>query len=251
MNLTQLSLKVPRYHKRAKRVGCGDSSGHGGTSTRGGKGQSARTGYHTKRYFEGGQMPLIRKTPKRGFNNKRFADTVIIINLRDLNKFNDGDSVNQARLFAKGIIQGEYDQLKVLGKGTLERSGLTVEAHCFSASAAKMIAAKNGKAVWLNPPRPPKPVPAPKPVPKAEAPKEKPAKTKKDKSDKAPADKAAGEKKPAKTKPVQAKPAEAATEPKKAQAPKAPPQENRDAPVIGEQGASPAPGTTPTDNSPK
>ena len=195
MNLTQLHHEVKRYHKWPKRVGRGDGSGHGGTSTRGGKGQSARTGYHLKRYFEGGQMPLIRKTPKRGFSNTRFADTVIVINLQDLNKFENGDTVNAAKLTALGFIKGEYDQIKILGKGELKKEGLTVEAHSFSATAAKIIAEKKGKAVWLNPPRPPKPVKAPPPkIEKPAAPEGKPGKAPK-------GDKPKGEKPPKADKP--------------------------------------------------
>lgn len=176
MNLTQLHQAVRRYHKRMKRVGRGDSSGHGGTSTRGGKGQSARSGYHTKNYFEGGQMPLIRKTPKRGFRNKRFADVVIVVNLRDLNKFENGDIINPAKLYGRGIIKGEYDQIKILGKGTLEKEGLTVEAHSFSKSAAKIIAEKKGKVIWMNPPPVEiKPVIKPARPPEADKPAGKPA----------------------------------------------------------------------------
>jgi len=154
MNLTQLHHDVRRYHKKRKRVGRGDGSGHGGTSGRGGKGQSARSGYHTKGFFEGGQMPLIRKTPKRGFNNTRFQLVTAIINLRDLNKFENNDTITPATLKKRGLINGEFDRVKILAKGELEKEGLTVEAHSFSAAAAKKIGDKKGKIVLINPPPP-------------------------------------------------------------------------------------------------
>ncbi|MBI5778983.1 MAG: 50S ribosomal protein L15 [Planctomycetes bacterium] len=147
MNLTQLSKAVRRYHKKAKRRGCGDSCGHGGTSCRGGKGQSARSGYKRRGYFEGGQMTLVRKTPKRGFHNTRFQETVAIINLRDLNRFEPDATVNQAALVEKGILKGAFDKIKVLAKGELEKQGLTVEVHYFSESAKKKIEAKGGKVI--------------------------------------------------------------------------------------------------------
>ncbi|MDI6732729.1 MAG: 50S ribosomal protein L15 [Planctomycetota bacterium] len=145
MNLSQLHKAVRRYHKRHKRRGCGDSCGHGGTSCRGGKGQSARSGFHQRNYFEGGQMPLIRKTPKRGFNNTRFQDKVIVINLRDLNRFANGDTINEQTLREKGLIKGEFDRIKILGNGNLERENLILSVHSFSESAVKKIQEKGGK----------------------------------------------------------------------------------------------------------
>ncbi|MEW6026233.1 MAG: 50S ribosomal protein L15 [Planctomycetota bacterium] len=147
MNLTQLHQSVRRYHKRAKRRGCGDSCGHGGTSGRGGKGQSARSGYKRRGYFEGGQMPLVRKTPKRGFNNTRFSETVAVVNLRDLEKFEPNATVNVNALVEKGILKGAFDKVKVLGNGELTKQGLAVEAHYFSESAKKKIEAKGGKII--------------------------------------------------------------------------------------------------------
>jgi large subunit ribosomal protein L15 len=150
MNLTQLHRSVRRYHKKSKRRGCGDSCGHGGTSGRGGKGQSARSGYHLRTYFEGGQMPLVRKTPKRGFRNTRFQDTVAVINPRDLNRFEKGATVNRAALLEKGILKGSFDKIKVLAQGELQVQGLIVEADYFSQSAIKKIQAQGGKTVVVT-----------------------------------------------------------------------------------------------------
>jgi large subunit ribosomal protein L15 len=149
MNLTQLSQSVRRYNKSAKRRGCGDSCGHGGTSCRGGKGQSARSGYKRKGYSEGGQMTLIRKTPKRGFHNTRFQETIAIINPRDLNRFENGATVNLAALLEKGILKGAFDKIKVLAQGVLQVEGLIVEAHYFSQAATKKIQEKGGKIVEI------------------------------------------------------------------------------------------------------
>ena len=147
MNLTQLSQSVRRYNKSAKRRGCGDSCGHGGTSCRGGKGQSARSGYHERGYSEGGQMTLIRKTPKRGFHNTRFQETIAVINSRDLNRFEKGATVNRVALLEKGILKGSFDKIKVLAYGDLKTEGLIVEAHYFSQAAIKKIQEKGGKIV--------------------------------------------------------------------------------------------------------
>jgi len=147
MNLTQLSQSVGRYNKSAKRRGCGDSCGHGGTSCRGGKGQSARSGYHERGYSEGGQMTLIRKTPKRGFHNTRFQETIAVINSRDLNRFEKGATVNRAALVEKGILKGAFDKIKVLAHGVLQAEKLVVEAHYFSQAAIKKIQEKGGKIV--------------------------------------------------------------------------------------------------------
>ena len=149
MNLTQAKQGMGYLHKKRKRVGRGDASGHGGTSTRGHKGQKARSGYHSRLYFEGGQMPLIRKTPKRGFNNTRFQKLVAILNIRDLNRFNNGEDVTIEKLIQNQLVRGEFDAIKILGKGELEKEGLTVHAHRFSESARKKITDKKGKAVTL------------------------------------------------------------------------------------------------------
>ena len=126
------------------RVGRGTSSGNGKTAGRGQKGQKARSGGGVRLGFEGGQMPLFRRMPKRGFKNinrKEYA----IVNLETLNKFEDGAEVTPALLVESGIIKDEKDGIKVLGNGTLNKQ-LTVKASKFSASAKEAIESKGGKA---------------------------------------------------------------------------------------------------------
>jgi large subunit ribosomal protein L15 len=147
MNLTQLHQAVKRGHKKPKRVGCGDGSGHGGTSCRGHKGQKARSGYHRRGYFEGGQMPLIRKTPKRGFNNTVFQERIAVVNIRELNRFENGETINPIKLREKGIVKNVSDKIKILAKGELEKQNLTIEAHYFSQESINKIQQKNGKVV--------------------------------------------------------------------------------------------------------
>src|SRR5882724_952924 len=133
MNLSQ--LKPPAgQNKTRKRIGRGMGSGHGKTATRGSKGQRAGTGFSQKRGFEGGQMPLHRRLPKRGFTNifkKEFA----IVNLNSLEKLS-GDTFSVDSLMAAGVIKKLHDGLKILGTGQLTRS-ITVEAHHFSKSAVE------------------------------------------------------------------------------------------------------------------
>ena len=142
MNLS--GLKPPKGQvKGRKRIGRGMGSGHGKTSTRGSKGQRAGTGFHQKRGFEGGQMPLHRRLPKRGFTNifkKRFA----IVNLGKLEKL-EGDTFNVDSLLAAGVIHKVHDGLKILGTGILTRK-ITVEAHHFSKSALEKIQVSGGTA---------------------------------------------------------------------------------------------------------
>jgi large subunit ribosomal protein L15 len=142
MNLT--GLKPPAGQKKErKRIGRGMGSGHGKTSTRGSKGQRAGTGFGQKRGFEGGQMPLHRRLPKRGFKNifkKQFA----IVNLGRLEKL-EGDSFNVDRLIELGVIKKVGEGLKVLGSGELSRK-ITVEAHQFSKSALDKIQKAGGTA---------------------------------------------------------------------------------------------------------
>jgi len=142
MNLS--SLKPPKGQtKGRKRIGRGMGSGHGKTSTRGSKGQRAGTGFGQKRGFEGGQMPLHRRLPKRGFTNifkKQFA----IVNLGRLEKL-EGDTFNVDRLVELGVIKKLGDGLKVLGTGQLTRK-ITVEAHHFSKSALEKIQNAGGQA---------------------------------------------------------------------------------------------------------
>jgi large subunit ribosomal protein L15 len=142
MNLS--NLKPPKGQTKVrKRVGRGMGSGHGKTSTRGHKGQRQGTGFGQKRGFEGGQMPLHRRLPKRGFTNifkKEFA----IVNLGRLEKL-EGDTFNVDRLVELGVIQKLGDGLKVLGTGQLTRR-ITVEAHHFSKSALEKIQHAGGQA---------------------------------------------------------------------------------------------------------
>jgi len=142
MNLS--GIKPPAGQvKGRKRIGRGMGSGHGKTSTRGSKGQRAGSGFSQKRGFEGGQMPLHRRLPKRGFTNifkKQFA----IVNLGKLEKL-EGDTFNVDSLLAAGVIHKVHDGLKILGTGVLTRK-ITVEAHHFSKSALEKIQQAGGTA---------------------------------------------------------------------------------------------------------
>ena len=131
--------------KATKRVGRGAGSGMGKTSTRGENGQKSRSGASIKPWFEGGQSPLYRRIPKRGFNNARFRIEFATINLSDLNRFNDGDVITPELLKEKGIIKKELCGLKVLGNGTLEKK-LTIRANRFSSSAVTKIENAGGTA---------------------------------------------------------------------------------------------------------
>lgn len=130
--------------KSGYRKGRGPGSGNGKTAGKGHKGQNARSGGGVRLGFEGGQLPLYRKLPKRGFYNK-FATEYAIVNVSTLNKFEDGETVNLEALKAKGIIKKSLDGLKVLGNGELTKK-LTVEAKVFSATAKEKIEAAGGKA---------------------------------------------------------------------------------------------------------
>jgi large subunit ribosomal protein L15 len=129
--------------KEAKRIGRGHGSGNGKTAGKGHKGQKARAGHGMRPGFEGGQMPLQRRVPKRGFNNI-FAEEVIAINVSALEVFEDGAVVDAAALADKGIVKKASYPVKVLGKGELTKK-LTVKLNAFSASAAEKIAAAGGK----------------------------------------------------------------------------------------------------------
>jgi large subunit ribosomal protein L15 len=123
---------------RRKRLGCGESSGHGKTSGRGHKGQKARSGGSIRLGFEGGQMPLIRRMPKRGFNNAEFKKHWGIINLSALDRFEAGTTVDESLLRAHGLVSGRVDGIKILGDGTLNKQ-LTFKVGAVSASARKKI----------------------------------------------------------------------------------------------------------------
>lgn len=142
MRLHDLKPRPGAKHRR-KRLGQGESSGHGKTSGRGGKGQTARSGSSIRIGFEGGQMPLIRRIPKRGFNNARHGTYYLPVNLEALNRFDDGARVDEAALRAAGLANGAAEGVKILGGGELTRK-LTVSAHAFSASAKTKIEAKGG-----------------------------------------------------------------------------------------------------------
>lgn len=130
---------------RKKIVGRGRGSGLGKTSGRGQKGQNARSGGGVSPVFEGGQLPLYRRLPKRGFSNHDFKTVYAVINVGDLNVFNDGDVVTPALLKEKGIVKKQLDGIKVLGNGTLEKK-LTIQAHRFSSSALRKIEESGSKA---------------------------------------------------------------------------------------------------------
>lgn len=131
--------------KASKRVGRGPGSGTGKTSGRGQKGQKSRSGSSIPAWFQGGQMPLNRRLPKRGFNNKRFKIEYAIVNISDLNRFKDGEEVTPEKLIEAGIIKKQLAGIKILGNGNLERK-LTVKAHKFTESAIQKIQSAGGTA---------------------------------------------------------------------------------------------------------
>ena len=130
---------------RKKIVGRGRGSGLGKTSGRGQKGQNARSGGGVSPVFEGGQLPLYRRLPKRGFSNHDFKTVYAVINVSDLNVFNDGDVVTPALLKEKGIVKKQLDGIKVLGNGRLDKK-ITIQAHRFSSSALRKIEESGSKA---------------------------------------------------------------------------------------------------------
>jgi large subunit ribosomal protein L15 len=147
MNIHDVHLDIT-INKRKKRIGRGPGSGHGKTSTRGSKGQGSRSGYSSQRVFEGGQMPLVRRIPKRGFYNK-FAQTVAIVNLGDLDAiFAAGEEITPDALKSKRVIKGSFDVLKVLGDGELTKA-LAITAHRFSKSALEKIEKAGGRTTVL------------------------------------------------------------------------------------------------------
>jgi large subunit ribosomal protein L15 len=133
----------PGSRHRVKRLGCGESSGHGKTSGKGHKGQKARSGGSIRLGFEGGQMPLIRRLPKRGFNNAAFHKRYAIVNLDDLNAFEAGATVNEQLLRESKLIRGHFVGIKILGDGELKH-GLKVEADKISAAAREKIEKAGG-----------------------------------------------------------------------------------------------------------
>lgn len=131
--------------KNGFRKGRGTGSGNGKTAGKGHKGQNARSGGGVRPGFEGGQFPIYRQLPKRGFNNKRFATVYATVNVEDLNRFEDGAVVDLEALLNARVVRKEYDGLKVLGNGELTKK-LTVKASKFTASAKEKIEAAGGSA---------------------------------------------------------------------------------------------------------
>jgi len=152
MRLHNLKPRPGSKH-RVKRLGIGESSGHGKTSGKGHKGQKARSGGSIRLGFEGGQMPLIRRLPKRGFNNAAFHKNYAIINLDDLNSFDAGTAINEEMLRESKRIRGNVVGLKVLGGGELKHA-LQIEAHKVSASARQKIEAAGGSVTLREVKRP-------------------------------------------------------------------------------------------------
>ena len=137
MKLHELEKNIGATH-RAKRKGIGRGSGNGKTSGRGQKGQNSRSGGGVRANFEGGQIPLYRRLPKRGFSNAKFKTTYAVINVSDLNVFEDGTVVTPALLKETGLLKNQLDGVKVLGNGTLEKK-LTVQANKVSKEAIEKI----------------------------------------------------------------------------------------------------------------
>jgi large subunit ribosomal protein L15 len=143
-------------HKKRTRVGRGPGSGHGKTAGRGNKGQGQLAGWSAAAIFQGGQMPLVRRIPKRGFNN-RFAKNVAVVNVGDLEAaFDAGAEVSIDSIRELGLVKGRFDLLKVLGDGELKKK-LTVSAHRFSASARQKIEQAGGKVNLVSAPGMPAP----------------------------------------------------------------------------------------------
>ncbi|TWT83681.1 50S ribosomal protein L15 [Planctomycetes bacterium CA13] len=153
MNLNDIHRGITKHRKR-KRIGRGPGSGTGKTAGRGHKGQKSRSGYSRKPSFQGGQIPMFRRIPKRGFNNKWSVD-VFAVNVGKLNDtFEDGTEVTLELLAAKDLAKGTFDEVKILGDGELTKK-LTVSAHRFSKSAEQKITAAGGTINKLAPKRQP------------------------------------------------------------------------------------------------
>jgi large subunit ribosomal protein L15 len=154
MDLSTVHQGVHKRRKK-KRVGRGIGSGHGKTASRGSKGQYASAGANMpSKLFEGGQMPLFRRMPKRGFSHATWDRHFLVVNVGALDRFDDGTTVDAALLKKSGLAKGPADGVRILGDGELTRK-LTVRAHHFSKSAAEKIAAKGGTAEVIPPPKKP------------------------------------------------------------------------------------------------
>jgi large subunit ribosomal protein L15 len=133
----------PGSRHRVKRLGCGESSGHGKTSGKGHKGQKARSGGSLRLGFEGGQMPLIRRIPKRGFNNAAFKITYAPVNLAELESLFEAGSINEQSLREKGLVNGNWDGVKILGSGEVTKK-FSVTVNAISASAKEKLEKAGG-----------------------------------------------------------------------------------------------------------
>ncbi len=142
-----MRAKFP-YKKKKKRLGCGSGSGHGKTSTKGNKGQKARSGYSRRFGFEGGQNPLYRKIPKRGFNNADFKRQYAIVNVDRLEAL-EVSEIDPEILKKRGLIHDVADGVRVLGDGKLSKA-LTVKAHYFTKSAREKIEGAGGKVILMD-----------------------------------------------------------------------------------------------------
>lgn len=148
MNLDDVNRGITK-HKKRKRIGRGTGSGHGKTAGRGHKGQKSRAGYSRLAIFQGGAMPLVRRVPKRGFNN-RFAKVVFTVNVADLEKaFDAGADVTPETLREHSLAKARYDELKILGDGELTKK-LKVSAHRFSGTAREKIEKAGGECIVLQ-----------------------------------------------------------------------------------------------------
>jgi large subunit ribosomal protein L15 len=139
----------PGSRHRVKRLGCGESSGHGKTSGKGHKGQKARSGGSIRLGFEGGQMPLIRRLPKRGFNNAAFQKRYAIVNVSELNAFEAGTVVNEQLLRQSNLVRGHFAGIKILGEGELKH-GLKVQTDKVSTTAREKIEKAGGTVTLLE-----------------------------------------------------------------------------------------------------
>ena len=146
MDLSKLQNR-PGARKKKKMLGKGIGSGHGKTSGKGHKGQWARSGPGVRLGFEGGQMPLLRRLPKRGFSNSRFQDSYVVVNVGDFEVFKGQEEINPETMKEKGLIKGRHPLVKVLGDGEIKRP-FVVKAHRFTASAKEKIEKAQGK--WIE-----------------------------------------------------------------------------------------------------
>ena len=148
MNINDVNRGVTK-HKARKRIGRGLGSGTGKTAGRGHKGAGSRAGYSARLTFEGGQMSIVRRIPKRGFSNTRFAEKVVAVNVGSLDElFQAGEEVTIESLASRHLVRGQFDELKILGNGELTK-GLKISAHRFSKSALEKIQQAGGEAIVL------------------------------------------------------------------------------------------------------